>query len=331
MDTQIRIRTTNPDGTAADVTSLCKRIVWSGDYRNAARTLMFSPVFSPDTAALPAAPTELGGSVRFSVEDKTLMDAWSLVRVRDSLGTSIDVTAYDRGVYLTRNSATLQAAGQTPEALTAALCAEYGIQAGAIAETGVKIRRNFVGVSLYRIIMTLYTLAAETTGEKYAVRFEGEKLSIVKIARTDETILLTPGSNILSLTAREDASRIINSVAIYGDYTRQALYDDAESVALYGLMQQAVKLSAEEDAASYAGRILRENGLKTTITASCIGNLKLVTGNTAAVREPVTNTFGLFWIVSDTHTWERGVYTTKVTLSLEALMDSQSAGAIPKE
>ena len=40
----VKIRTTDPDGTTANITSLCRTITWSGDWRNAARTLSFSPV-----------------------------------------------------------------------------------------------------------------------------------------------------------------------------------------------------------------------------------------------------------------------------------------------
>ena len=329
---ELEIRSTNPDGASADVTTLCRSITWSGDYRNAARTFSFSPVVSADDKHLPEAPTELGGSVRFSVDGTLLMDAYSLTRSRDSLGTSVDVVAYDRGLYLTRNSKTLAVNNQTPEAVAASLAAEFGIQTGEIVSTGVKLRRNFIGVSLYKIIMSLYSLAADQTEKKYAIRFRGAAMEVVEVKQSAESIILQPGSNLLSLTAKEDASKIVNSVALYDDsYTLTGTQQDDASAALYGLMQQAVRASAYDDPAAYAKKLLRENGMQTTITANCIGNTKLITGNTAVVKEPVTGTYGLFWIVSDSHTWRRNVYQTKVTLSLEALMDSQTAGSVPSK
>lgn len=327
---EVTIRTTNPDGASADIASLCRSITWSGDYRNAARTFSFSPVTSAGDTHLPTAPTKLGGSVQFSVDGTLLMDAYSLTRSRDSLGTTIDVIAYDRGIYLTRNNKTLAVNNQTPEAVTASLASEFGIQTGSIAATGVKLKRNFIGVSLYKIIMTLYSLAAEQTSKKYAIRFSGAALEVVEVKQSSTSIQLKPGSNLLSLNAKEDASKIINSVAIYDDeYKQTGIQQDAASAALYGMMQQAVKASQHDDPVAYAKKLLRENGMRTTITANCIGNAKLVTGNTAVVEEPVTGTYGLFWIVSDTHTWRRNIYQTKVTLSLEELMDSQSAGSVP--
>lgn len=328
----VKIRTTNPDGTTANITELCQSITWSGDWRNAARTLNFSPVVSESDTNLPKAPTELGGSAQFWHGSTLLMDAYSLERSRDSLGNTVDVVAYDKGLYLTRNSKYMRVEAQTPEAVTAALCNEYGIETGELAATGVTITRNFLGVNLYKIIMTLYTLAADQTGKKYRLRFRGSKLEVVEMIQSQETIVLKPGSNLLNCVTKESASRMTNSVAIYDDqFNLISTEGDSEAVALYGLMQAAMKASSYEDPAAHAKKILAENGLKTTITVQTLGNLKLVTGNTVAVHEPVTDTYGLFWIISDTHTWRRNVHQTKLTLSLEALMDSQTAASLPTE
>ena len=328
----VKIRTTDPDGTSANITELCRSITWSGDYRNVARTLTFSPVVSAVDRHLPRPPTELGGSAQFWHDSTLLMDAYSLERSRDSLGNTIDVTAYDKGLYLTRNSKCMRVTQQTAEAVTAALCGEFGISVGSLASTGVPITRNFLGVNLYKIIMTMYTLASDQTGKKYRIRFRGPDLEVVEMRQSEESILLRPGSNLLSCVTKESASRMTNSVAIYDDEFNllQTQQDDA-AVRLYGLMQAAIKFSAYDDPVGHAKQLLAENGLQTAITLNALGNLKLITGNTVAVEEPVTGTCGLFWILSDVHSWKKNVYQTKITVSLETLMDSQTAGSLPME
>ena len=327
----VKIRATNPDGATANITELCRSITWSGDWRNAARMLSYSPVANQDDPRLPRAPTELGGSARFWHGSELLMDAYALERTRDSLGNTIDVTAYDKGLYLTRNSAFLRVEGQTPEGVTASLCGQYGIEAGTLTQTGVALTRNFLGVPLYKIIMTLYTLAADQTGKQYRVRFRGAKLEVVEMKQSEESVGLVPGSNLLSCVSKESASAMTNSVAIYDDqYKLVSTQEDGEAVKLYGLMRAAIRAGAYDDPAGHAKKLLKENGLKTTITVNALGDLRLITGNTAVVREPVTGTEGLFWILSDTHTWQRGVYRTKLTLSLEAVMDRQTAGSEAK-
>ena len=104
----VKIRATNPDGATANITRLCRSITWSGDWRSAARTLRYSPAACAGDTHLPRAPTELGGSVQLWHGADLLMAAYALERTRDSLGHTIDVTAYDGGIYLTRNSAFLR-------------------------------------------------------------------------------------------------------------------------------------------------------------------------------------------------------------------------------
>lgn len=324
----VKIRVTNPDGSTANITELCRSITWSGDWRNAARTLSYSPVVSQDDIHLPRAPTELGGSAQFWRGGELLMDAYALERTRDSLGNTIDVTAYDRGLYLTRNSDFLRVENQTAEEAAAALCGKFGVPVGALAATGVPITRNFLGVPLYKIIMTLYTLAADQTGKKYRIRFRGAKLEVVEMRQSEESVVLVPGSNLLHCVTRESAAAMTNSVAIYDDgYNLVSTQEDGEAVRLYGLMRAAIRAGAYDDPSGHARKLLKENGLKTTITVNALGDLRLITGNTAVVREPVTGTTGLFWILSDTHTWSRNLYRTKLTLSLEAVMDIQTAGS----
>ena len=328
----VKIRATNPDGATANITELCRSITWSGDWRNAARTLSYSPAASADDINLPRAPTELGGSVQFWRGGDLLMDAYALERTRDSLGKTIDVTAYDKGLYLTRNSTFLRVEGQTAEAVTAMVCGQFGIPVGALAATGIPITRNFMGVPLYKIIMTMYTLASDQTKKKYRIRFRGAKLEVVEMVQSAESVILVPGSNLLSCIAKESASSMINSVAIYDDgYSLIKKQEDSAAAALYGLMQTAIRSGAYEDPEGHAQQLLKENGLKTTITANALGDLRLITGSTAVVHEPVTGTDGLFWILSDTHTWPRNTYQTKLTLSLEAVMDSQTAGSEGKK
>lgn len=329
---KITIRTTDPDGTSAEISALCTSITWDGDSRSISRTLSFSPVVSEIDKGLPRAPTELGGSVQLRMGNNLLMDAYTLERTRDSLGHSIDTVAYDRGIYLKRNSKYMRVEGQTPEAVTESLCGEFGIQTGTIASTGIPITQNFLGVNLYKIIMTLYSLAADRTGKKYALRFRGAALEVVEMAQSLETILLRPGSNLLNCTTKESVSQMTNSVALYDEnFQKLSTEEDSEAIRLYGLMQAAIKASSYDDPTAHAKKLLKENGMQTTITLNALGNPKLITGNTVAIQEPITDTYGLFWITSDTHTWKKGIYQTKISVSLEALMDRQTAGSLPSE
>lgn len=323
----LKIRTWSLDGAKTEhVTEKVQAKTWSGSYKDCARQLSFS--------VLPEALAELGGMARLYKDADILFSGHIVSRNRDSLGKTVDCSALDNGLYLKRNSTYMAVRKQTPEAVTAQLCGEFGVPCGELAATGVPLSRNFLGVSLYQIIQTMYTLAAEQTGKQYQIRFRSNHLTVVEKAVGPESIRLVPGSNLLSCRSAESIERMVNRVAVYDDdkFKKVAQYDSPENyVALYGLMQKAIRASEKENPETAARDILEQNGISTTITAQCLGNVKLITGNAVAVHEPVTGVDGLFWITADSHTVRRGVYQTKVTLDFRNLMDGQTAGSLPKE
>jgi hypothetical protein len=323
----LKIRTWSLDGAKTEhVTEKVQAKTWSGSYKDCARQLSFS--------VLPEALAELGGMARLYKDADILFSGHIVSRSRDSLGKTVDCSALDNGLYLKRNSTYMAVRKQTPEAVTAQLCGEFGVPCGELAATGVPLSRNFLGVSLYQIIQTMYTLAAEQTGKQYQIRFRSNHLTVVEKAVGPESIRLVPGSNLLSCRSAESIERMVNRVAVYDDdkFKKVAQYDSPENyVALYGLMQKAIRASEKENPETAARDILEQNGISTTITAQCLGNVKLITGNAVAVHEPVTGVDGLFWITADSHTVRRGVYQTKVTLDFRNLMDGQTAGSLPKE
>lgn len=320
----LKIRTWSLDGKkTSHITSLVQALTWSGSYRDCARKLTFD--------VLPEALADLGGMTRLYHEADILFSGHIRRRGRSDLQQYISCTAYDRGIFLKKNSTFLAIRNKTPEAVTAQLCAEFGIPAGKMAATGVKLSRNFLGATLYQVIQTMYTLAAEQTGKQYQIRFRSNDLEVVEKSIGSESIRLMPGSNLISCKSEDSVEDMISSVAVYSDdYKKIATYDSPDNYrALYGLMQKAIKASSYDDPAAAAREILQENGISTTITATCLGNTKLITGNAVVVHEPVTGTDGLFWITADSHTVSRGIYQTTLTLDFRNLMDKQEAGSVP--
>ncbi|MEG0780763.1 MAG: hypothetical protein RR426_09175 [Oscillospiraceae bacterium] len=323
-DDLLKIRTWSLGGKKTEnITGLLQSKTWSGSARDCCRQLSFD--------VLTAGLCELGGLTRLYHGTEVLFSGHIRERTRDAALHTIGCVAYDHGLFLKTNSTYLQVRGRTPEDVTAALCGEFGIAVGALAATGVKLRRNFMGVTLYGIIQTLYTLAAEQTGKQYQIRFLGDRLHVVVREKTADTIRLLPGVNLLDCVAGESTTGMVTRVAVFDEQCRKkATYDSPEGfTALYGLMQTAIRADKREDPATTAKQLLADGGIQTTLTVSCLGNTKLITGNSVAVHEPVTGTDGLFWITSDRHSFQHGIYCTKLTLSFHNLMDRQEAGSLP--
>lgn len=322
---------TTPEGSSGDVMQLVPSITWSGDMKQCARTLEFGLLSSPTDKSIPTVPCPLGASVLLNEGGKTLFEGYIFSRQKSSGDNVIDVTAFDRGIYVKRNEAVYKFTNLTPEEITARVCADFGIETGSIAATGVTISRNFIGVSLYKIIQTAYTLAADTTKEAYQVRFVGKKLTVIKKGISPETVVLAGGSNLMSASTTESVENMVNQVVIYDKNDNLVgTQSDAEFIKLYGLMQEYLKQSDDKDSTEKAKKILEDKGVSQKITVENLGDLRCVTGNTVVVQEPYTGLHGLFYIDDDTHTWKNGQYFNKLTLNFKRMMDEQEAGSLPK-
>lgn len=310
-----------------DVTELAESVAWAGSYDTVGRTVDFAlPV--DDGGLLPVIPCPMGSHVQLLADGALRFDGTVFTRERTAGENLLSLGAVDRGINLKACEGSYQFKGWTPEAVAARVCGDYGFTAGNLARTGVSVTRKFAGVSLYQIIQTAYTLAAEQTGKRYQLRFRGAALDVVEKGLGAKTLVLKPGSNLLSATSRESAERLINSVAIYDDNGQKAATRrDSEAVGLYGLMEAYLKQSKDRDTDREAQRLLADNPVVQKVTVEASGNPDLISGNGVIVREPVTGLWGTFWILADSHTWKNGVYRTKLTLDFRNLMDEADAGS----
>ena len=295
--------------------------------------LRFCLILSSNTDKnVPTAPCDLGNAVTFMQDNKTLFQGYIFERQRDTGKSIINITCYDKGIYLKKNEATYKFKGITPEAITKKICADFDIDIGLIATTGVNITRNFVGVNLYRIIQTAYTLAADKTGKSYLIRFNGSKLCVVEKGITDETMIISAGNNLMSATMSESITNMVNQVAIYDDKDKLvSIQKNQELIKLYGVMQSYLKKTKGIDAIAKANKILKDNGVSQKIIINNLGNVANITGNAVVVQEPYTGLYGLFYIDSDVHTWKLGQYYNKLVLNFKNIMDEQEAGSLPNK
>ena len=306
---------------------LASQVTWSGDKRRAARTLSYRLAVSQLDPNLPAVECPVGAVTGFWDDDGTPLFLGDVVtRTLSDSSPAAQITAHDRGRLLAGNDGTLKVRRETPETAVRRLCQEYGIPVGTLAATGVAVTRKFSGVDLWSIVTTLYTLASQETGKQYLARFEWDALTVRERSDTDRSLVIRPNSNLLTSSTTESIDGMVNSAGIYDrDGTRLSTVRDQDAADLYGLLEQHIT-QGEEDARAEAEALLRDNGFSTAVTVTCVGNTALTTGKTVVVRQSVTGLSGILWIESDKHVWDRGDYTTQLTLSLRNLMYTSESG-----
>ncbi len=308
---------TNQNGSF-DITKLVSTVQWSGSCDQCARTL------SIGLLAEGAPDCSIGCHVTMFENGSSMFTGIVLTRTRSTSSQIIDLTAFDYGIYLNRNQTSKKFVGITPEAATAALSSEFGITVGKLAATGVPVSRKFFGKTLYEIIMTLYTLASKSTEKKYFVKFTGESLNVMEKGAEKSILVVKGGSNLIDASTTESAEQIVNRIAVY-DKNENLLYvqDDRTSSSLYGVMQAVAKQQTNMDVAT---DLLKDSQPQQKITVSCLGDISCISGSSVMMQENTTGLYGKFFIDSDTHQWKNGIYTNKLVLNLNAVMDEKSAG-----
>lgn len=325
----MNIQITTVTGTV-DVTGLVLSAKWSGDYQQAARALDFAIVASAADESVPVIDCPLGAGVRMTHGGTVLFDGFLVSRQKSTDSAQITLNCYDRGFYLKRNKANYKFTDTTPEAIAAQVVADFGLTAGTLAATGVPVSRNFLGVTLYDILATVYTLAARATGKQYHIGFRADKLCVTVKEPDDRTLILQGKSNLIAANTTESIEKLVSAVAVCdanGNPVR--MIEDGERLKLYGRMQEVLRQTDSDDKAAQAQKLLDDGGATQKITVDCLGNVANVTGGTVVVREPYTGLYGLFYIDSDLHEWKRGQYYNKLVLNFKSIMDEREAGSLP--
>ncbi len=318
----------NKNNKTADITNIIPDVQISGDLLGASRTLKFSYVYSDIDPNILTATVEMGDLVQVFQNNKQLFYGRVFKIDKGTNSNTIDVTCYDYGIYLKKNQHSYKFRYITPEAATRKICGKFNIDTGNIASTGISISRNYFGVDLYSIIIGMFYQASLINGKKYMIRFAGEKLSVIEKGDSNTSQLLQSGYNLLTSNISESIDNMVNSVAIFdkNDDPLPIEIKNDNDIKLYGLMQGYLKLDDSGKYDEKARSMLK--GIERTMSVTSFGNTECITGNTVIVKEPVTKLYGLFYIDSDVHAWKNGIYTNKLVLNFQNIMDEKDIGQI---
>ena len=316
--------TKHEGGESRDITGLAVTWTWSGDKASITRQLVAEIAYVEDSG-LPV--PEIGDLI--TMEDtERLFQGVVLRRTLGSEDHTLSVTAFDYGIYLQKNDCTAKFAGATPEEITRSLCAEKGIPVASLPTTGIQLRRKFAAVKLGQAITTVWSLAAEKNGKRYAIRYTPSGLLVKERTVSGESLVLKAAGNLMDAITTEDASNVVNSVAVYdknGNFLQRL--GDTASQGLIGVMEAHITQRDGSDAVNEANHKLEDGKQTRTVTANVLGDLSLITGETVVVREDRTGLEGVFWIDADTHSWKNNSYYTKLTLNCRNVAATASAGS----
>lgn len=312
------------DGTKTEITEIVSTLSITGEYRSCSRSCDFSIIHGYSDERTWLITIEVGDILKVIDKDKVMFQGPVWTKSKQTDGTTLDFTAKDYGIYLKKNKASYTFQGMTAEAITKKVCGDFGLQIGSLAITGKPINRIFRNNTLYDIIMTAYSIGG---GDKlYFAKFEGELFYVLEKGKT-EVDPLESGVNLLTANVSESLESMVNRVRVYNkEDSLIKEYTNAEDTELYGFLTEVIRISNDTDDYEEKAKKTLE-GVERKITVTNLGDSQYMTGRKVIVKEPYTGLSGIFYIDGDTHTWKNGIYSNKLTLNFQNLMDEKESGS----
>ena len=199
---------------------------------------------------------------------------------------AVTLTAYDRGVYLTRNELYGVYAG-TGRKIAGKIAGELGVPLGAVEDDG-----------LYRTIVTgpgesAFSILRRAVGEGRggAVSLKPER--------------------VLEVSGRASMGNMVNRAVVTGRNGRVlAAAQNTGDITACGRFQRVMGKSGDPQAQARAA--LRRRSLSARVTV--LGDLSLRCGGRVEAHRPQWGLEGVYDITAHEHRWEKGVFTTSLSL-----------------
>lgn len=311
-----------------DISDLVSDVRVRGASKECSRTLEFKLLRGDFDETLPDTEIKLGDAITMTeIDEETGASTeffkgvvWTK-KVADN-DVAIDVTCYDKGIYLNNNEPDTQVhTKKTPDAVASTIIGELGLSVGELA-SGSTDDFNLRGLNGYDAIMAAYTKESEKSGKKFKLVVKDDKVNVyednqevdVIIEELDEPVV----GKLLNTSYTETLDDVVNEVKVIKDKEKdekEAATNDGASQAKFGTMQKIVK----GEPADVEG-IMQE--AKKEVDVECIGSWDMVTGKSIELKSSIIS--GKFYIVSDEHSLDDAVHTCNLKLATELDMDSKS-------
>ena len=309
-----------------DITEAVSSVSCGGSTSQAARTAEIAVINAPNDKNVTDLKLKIaaGDTIKLYENNTTLFIGEVITKETTSETGTVTYSCTDLLNHLLKSTGVYNFSNTTAERITKKVCADFEIDTGTVVETKATIKKMIIdGSSIYDIIMMAYTKAARQTGKKYICRMEGTKLTVKVKGTIVKNFVLADEYNITNTKYEETIDSMVNVVKIYDENKKQVgEVKNGNWIDKYGIYQQIYTKEKGINAETAAKNML--SGVEKKVTLDGInGDLSCIAGNGVEVYDKATGLNGVFWIDSDTHTWENGTHIMSLELNFKNIMDSK--------
>jgi hypothetical protein len=304
------------------IDQLVSSVTISGDTQQAARKASLTLQGTADgiTRLL---TLEKGCEVRVNDKGAELFRGIIFADGIDGAG-SLTITAYDRNIYLTKNTDTRKFEKVTASTIIKTLCNAFGIPMGTIEDTGYIIPKMvFDNKTLWDMMVMALTYTKKQTGKQFFIFTDKGKLCVARFTKPTSRVVFEPGVNLTSMSRDTSIEDIATRLRLYGKGKKNAKIDisvsDDALVKKYGVLQalESPDNSTTTSAAKQKATT-RLNELKTQkdeVKIDALGIDTVVSGSAIYLVADLVGASGGYYVASDSHTYEGDTHTMSLRLS----------------
>lgn len=313
-----------------DITQIVTKVVWSGDINSCSRKLEFSTISSATDKHIPNFDIPLSSHITLYEDDNELFRGFVFEREKDSNSTTTSYLCFDYAQKLSDIKISYNIKNKTANEIMNMALKDYKLDIGKVAKATTKVKKVFLGVSIYEMIQTAYTEQSKKDNKKYMIYADKGTINSMEKGVTKLKVKFEEGKNINSSTFKESVSNMVNKVVIVDENgNKKSEVKDENMQKIHGLFQQVYKIEEGEDSNLEAKNMLK--GIEKTCSLTGYGDTTCKTGYGVEVKDSHTGLVGLFYIDADTHTWEGNKYFIDLDLNFNNIMHEVSVGEDEQE
>lgn len=311
------------NGKTIDISREISEMEWSGNVDSCARKIRFSVLTTIDIP--------LSSVVLLYKNNKEIFRGFVFSRTLENPSAVFNYVAYDIGEKLNKIKVSHNIKNSLIRNAVNYVLSNAGVPVGELASANQIVSRVFIDVSLYDLILTLYSLHAEKSKKKYFISCSKGKVNVIEKGTVVAGTIMQAGTNVITSRVKEDLDSLVNNVLIVDEKgVVITKIQDKESQSKHGLFQEVYQIQDDKDDYMVnASKML--SPFDTTINITGYGDIDCTTGRAIIVRDKEVGLQGVYYIESDKHTFENSKHIVDLTLKLENIMKISEAGETEEE
>ena len=244
----------NMTGETHDVATLCTGATWTTKRSGSPASLELTLLVHDDVA------WNHGGIVALKEDNAGIFYGY-VIKISQNEEDEVTVTAYDQTWYLKKNKETYVFAGKRADEILTQIAADFGLQCGALANTGYAIPSMVEdGQTLFDIVLKALDYTLVNTGKMFVLWDDFGALRLADVTESIQDLIIGDNSLATGFTQESEIdSETYNVIKLVRDNKETGkrdvyLFQDSGNMALWGTLQNYEAVDEEMNEAQIKER-----------------------------------------------------------------------------